>query len=169
MMTINDKTDLHHVSFESDSRTSHHQNEKKHTMKKREPVSHIMAKSIISVNTTQSLRDVKKILETENIRHIPVVSGSKLIGIISKTDIAKLSIGAVFGDQGSGEEAILDMLSIEQLMTKHPKSVSSDTLIRDVAEMLVSEEFHSLPVVDDGKIVGIVTSTDIIKYMLEQY
>jgi CBS domain-containing protein len=54
-------------------------------------------------------------------------------------------------------------------MTAHPKSISSDTPIRDVAEILVNEDFHSLPVVDEGKIVGIVTSTDILKYMLEQY
>jgi CBS domain-containing protein len=138
-------------------------------MKKREPVSHIMAKSVISVNKTQSLREVKSLLEKEGIRHIPVVSGSELIGIISKTDITKLSFGSIFENQGSSEEAVLDMLSIEQLMTPHPKSVSSDTSIREVAEILAQEEFHSLPVVDEGKIVGIVTSTDIIKYMLEQY
>jgi CBS domain-containing protein len=138
-------------------------------MKKREPVSHIMAKSVISVNKTQSLREVKSLLEREGIRHIPVVSGSELIGIISKTDITKLSFGSIFENQGSSEEAVLDLLSIEQLMTKHPKSVSSDTSIREVAEILANEEFHSLPVVDEGKIVGIVTSTDIIKYMLEQY
>ncbi len=138
-------------------------------MKKREPVSHIMAKSVISVNKTQSLREVKSLLEREGIRHIPVVSGSELTGIISKTDITKLSFGSIFENQGSSEEAVLDLLSIEQLMTKHPKSVSSDTSIREVAEILANEEFHSLPVVDEGKIVGIVTSTDIIKYMLEQY
>ena len=138
-------------------------------MKKREPVSHIMAKSVISVNKTQSLREVKSLLEKEGIRHIPVVSGSELIGIISKTDITKLSFGSMFENQGSSEEAVLDMLSIEQLMTPQPKSVTSETSIRDVAEILAHEEFHSLPVVDEGKIVGIVTSTDIIKYMLEQY
>ena len=138
-------------------------------MKKREPVSHIMAKSVISVNKTQSLREVKSLLEKEGIRHIPVVSGSELIGIISKTDITKLSFGSIFENQGSSEEAVLDMLSIEQLMTPQPKSVTSETSIRDVAEILAHEEFHSLPVVDEGNIVGIVTSTDIIKYMLEQY
>ena len=138
-------------------------------MKKREPVSHIMAKSVISVNKTQSLREVKSLLENEGIRHVPVVSGNELIGIISKTDITKLSFGSIFENQGNSDEAVLDMLSIEQLMTAHPKSISSDTPIRDVAEILVNEDFHSLPVVDEGKIVGIVTSTDILKYMLEQY
>lgn len=41
--------------------------------------------------------------------------------------------------------------------------------IRDVAEILSTEEYHALPVVEDGKLVGIVTTTDVIKYMLEQY
>jgi CBS domain-containing protein len=64
---------------------------------------------------------------------------------------------------------MLEMLSIPQVMTSKPRSVTSDDSIKDVAEIFVSEDFHALPVVDDGVLKGIVTTTDVIRYMLEQY
>lgn len=139
-------------------------------MKKREPVSSIMTDSVITVSISDHLRDVKKKFSKENIRHLPVMNGDNLVGIISKNDIMRLSFGSVFDNQDNADEAVLDMLSVDQVMTHKPKSIKADMLIRDVAEILVSSHFHSLPVVDDeGKVVGIVTSTDIIQYLLEQY
>ena len=61
------------------------------------------------------------------------------------------------------------MLSISQVMTQKPRTVEASLSIRDVAEILASEEYHALPVVENGQLVGIVTTTDVIKYLLEQY
>lgn len=116
-----------------------------------------------------NLRDVKDIFRKKNIRHLPVMDGDKLVGIISKNDIMRLSFGSMFDNQGEGDEAILDMLTIDQVMSSHPVSVSSDTPIKDIAEIFVKEHFHSLPVNEEGKLVGIVTSTDVIRYLLDQY
>ena len=74
-----------------------------------------------------------------------------------------------FEGQEGADEAILDMLTISQVMTSKPKTVSSDTIIRDLAEIFVKEDFHALPVVDNGELKGIVTTTDVVKYFLEQY
>jgi CBS domain-containing protein len=54
-------------------------------------------------------------------------------------------------------------------MAKNLVSVSSTTTIKEVAEVLASKEFHALPVIDDNKLVGIVTTTDLIKYLIAQY
>lgn len=139
-------------------------------MKKREPVSAIMTVELATVQKGKhNLRDVKDIFRKKNIRHLPVMDGDKLVGIISKNDIMRLSFGSMFDNQGEGDEAILDMLSIDQVMSSHPVSVSSDTPIKDIAEIFVKEHFHSLPVNEEGKLVGIVTSTDVIRYLLDQY
>lgn len=139
-------------------------------MKKREPVSEIMTKSVISVNKdNNNLRDVKTIFHKENIRHLPVNDGQKIIGIISKNDLMRLSFGSMFDNQENADEAVLDMLSIDQVMTHNPQTADSSTEIREIAQMLIDGGFHSLPIVDDGKTVGIVTSTDVMKYFLAQY
>lgn len=141
-------------------------------MKKREPVSHIMSKNLYKVNLSNTLREVNSLFQNHPIRHIPVVSGEKLVGIISKTDLLRVSYGGNFGvDQQSGvDEAIFDMFTIAQLMAKEPKTVGPDTTIHNAAEILTENEFHALPVTDsNGNLEGIITTTDVIKYLLDQY
>jgi CBS domain-containing protein len=138
-------------------------------MKKREPIKNIMTSDVYSVSTNGELKEVVNLFRKHKIRHVPVVSGSEVRGIISRTDINRLTFGALFENQEGADEAVLEMLSIAQVMTAHPRTVSSDDSIKDVAEIFASEEFHALPVVDEGKLVGIVTTTDIIRYMLDQY
>ncbi|CAI2766080.1 CBS domain-containing protein [Flavobacterium collinsii] len=138
-------------------------------MKKREPISHIMTKSVITANENDGLRKIVELIKQHTVRHIPILRGKEVIGIISRTDINRLTFGALFEGQEEADEAILDMLTIPQIMTSKPKTVSSDLCIRDLAQIFVVEEFHALPVVDNGKLTGIVTTTDVMKYLLEQY
>ena len=137
-------------------------------MKKRTPVSKIMSSEVVTVNKTQSLNDVEVLLNEKKIRHIPVVSGKEVIGMISKVDLQKISfVNPVDGDQLT--TTIYNEFSIEQVMTKNLKVIQKDDTIHEVAEILSTSEFHSLPVLDGQELVGIVTTTDLIKFLLDQY
>jgi len=137
-------------------------------MKKRTPVSKIMTKDPISVNATNDIQDVVKIFKERSIHHIPVVSGDKLIGMISKTDIERISfVTDTNADQAN--TAVYNMLTLDQVMTKQVETVQSDDQIRDAAELLARGKYHALPVIEDNKLAGIVTTTDVINYLLEQY
>ncbi|KFF07380.1 CBS domain-containing protein [Flavobacterium reichenbachii] len=138
-------------------------------MKKREPISHIMTKTVVTVNQNDDLKKVVEMLKLNSIRHIPVVNGKEVVGIISRSDINRLTFGALFEGQEGADEAILDMLTISQVMTSKPKTIASDAIIRDVAAVFVKEEFHALPVVENSQLKGIVTTTDVLRYFLEQY
>lgn len=138
-------------------------------MKKRVPISTIMTKNVVTANVTDSLRKVNSLLKENNIRHLPIVSGSKLVGIVSKTDILRLSFGDLYEGQENTDDAVFDMLKLEQVMINTPTTVKPEDTIRDVAEILSNAEFHALPVVDGENIVGIVSTTDMVKYLLEQY
>ncbi|MBK7426427.1 MAG: CBS domain-containing protein [Saprospiraceae bacterium] len=138
-------------------------------MKKREPVSKIMTTDVYLVQETDKLQDAVQILRKHKIRHLPVMHGNHLSGIISRTDINRLTFGALFENQEGADEAVLEMLSIPQVMTSKPRSVSSHDSIKDVAEIFAKEEYHAMPVIDEGELKGIVTTTDVISYMLEQY
>ncbi|MDP5198448.1 CBS domain-containing protein [Flavobacterium sp. DG2-3] len=137
-------------------------------MKKREPISHIMTKTVITINQNDDLKSVVQKLKSNAIRHLPVVNGKEVVGIISRTDINRLTFGALFDGQDGADEAVLEMLTIPQVMTSKPKTVSPDLIIRDLAEIFVTEEFHAVPVVDQGELKGIVTTTDVLKYFLEE-
>jgi CBS domain-containing membrane protein len=137
-------------------------------MKKRELVSKIMTPNPITVNTTNKISEVVKIFAEENIHHIPVVSGNDLIGMISKTDIDKVSFVTNLQDE-KANTVIYDNLEIEQVMSNQLDTVQTDDQIRDAASLLAGGRYHAIPVLEGKKLEGIVTSTDVINYLLEQY
>lgn len=138
-------------------------------MKKREPVKEIMTKEVFTVQENEKLSTVVEMFRRHKIRHIPVLEGKKITGIISRTDINRLTFGALFENQDGADEAVLEILSLNQVMTSKPKVVNENDSIKEIAEIFATEEFHALPVVANGELKGIVTTTDVIKYLLDQY
>jgi CBS domain-containing protein len=138
-------------------------------MKKQEYVAQIMTREVYTAGLNTSLFEIKDLFNHKKIRHLPIVNESgRLIGIISLTDILRLSFGNYFGEQEGADFAVLEMLTVQQVMRHHPHTVSSSDKILEAAKILAEEEFHALPVVDEGKLVGIITTTDIIKFLLTQ-
>ena len=139
-------------------------------MKKRTPISTIMTKEIITLNTSDNLETAESLFKSNNIRHIPVVSGSEVIGMLSYTDLLRISFADAVGDNEEDVDSVVyNMFTIEQVMTKNLVTVSSDSTVKEVAEILSKREFHALPVVDDGKLRGIITTTDLIDFLIEQF
>lgn len=138
-------------------------------MKQRVPVTQIMSKELVSLNPSQSLYDAERLFNKHSIRHIPVVEGERMVGVISRSDLLRISFADLTENEESVESVVYDMYTIPQVMTKVPVTVESNTTIKEVAEILSRQSFHSIPVVENGKLVGIVTTTDLINYLLEQY
>jgi CBS domain-containing protein len=138
-------------------------------MKKREPVKNIMTSHVLTVKEEDQLKDVVALFKKHSFRHLPVLKGQTISGIISSTDINRLTFVTLFENQEGADEAILEMLTVPQVMTSKPEVIDAETSIKEVAEIFASKGFHALPVVEGKELKGIVTTTDIIKYMLDQY
>lgn len=137
-------------------------------MKQRTPVSKIMTSNLITVNQSNSVADVAKIFAERNIHHIPVVSGDKLIGMISKTDMDRISYISDYQTE-KANTVIYDSLTLDQVMTSKIETVQKEDTIKEAAELLARGRYHALPVMEGDALSGIVTSTDVINYLLEQY
>jgi CBS domain-containing membrane protein len=139
-------------------------------MKKGTPISEIMTKEVITLKTTDSLEYAEHLFKSEHIRHIPVVKNNIVVGMLSYTDLLRISFAdAVDEDAGTVDTVVYNMFTIEQVMAKNLVSVTSDTTIRSVAEMLAKREFHSIPIINNTELVGIVTTTDLINFLLSQF
>ncbi len=139
-------------------------------MKKQVPVSTIMTKNVIRLNLADDLTKAEMLFKKHHIRHIPVVSSNKIIGMLSYTDLLRISfVDAIDDDDEVVDVTVYNMFTVEQVMAKKLVTVTPETTIKEVAEILASKEFHALPVVEGDLLVGIVTTTDIIKYLLKQY
>ncbi|WOD44354.1 CBS domain-containing protein [Hwangdonia lutea] len=137
-------------------------------MRKTTPVSEIMTKNVIALTRSDNLDRAEMLFKRHNIRHIPVVTQESIIGMLSYSDLLRISFADATNDERNVDAVVYNMFTIEQVMTKNLVSVTSDTSIKEVAEILAQKEFHALPVVDDSILVGIVTTTDLIKYLLKQ-
>ncbi|MRH99068.1 CBS domain-containing protein [Kriegella sp. EG-1] len=139
-------------------------------MKKRTPISEIMTKNVITLNTSDNLDTAELLFKKNKIRHIPVISGKEVIGMLSLTDLLRISFAdAVDEEDDSVETIVYNMFTIEQVMAKNLISVASTTTIKEVAQILAKKEFHAIPVIDNGELSGIVTTTDLINYLINQF
>jgi len=133
------------------------------------PVSEIMTSQIHSVTLDQTLSDVNRVFAKYKVRHVPVVKNEDLVGIVSLTDIQRLSFDDPFEEyEYDVDSSISEMMSIDQVMKHNPVTVQPADPILKVATILANAEFHALPVVENNKLVGIVTTTDLIKYFIEK-
>jgi CBS domain-containing protein len=138
-------------------------------MKKHEPISKIMSTDLITVHHGDPISKVRQLASMHGVHHIPVVTGDQLVGIISWSDILRVSFGDTFqADQRTVDATLDHTFTIEQVMKKNPVSLQETSTVRDAAEILAGGEFHAVPVVNGGKLVGIVSTTDLIKYLLDQ-
>ncbi len=119
-----------------------------------ENVGSIMTTNLITVGPSDTLQTVKDILISRRIHHVPVVEEGIMVGLVSIDDLFKLNIN--HSDYGN--------TLVSSVMTKKLAKVESTDKIGTAAEVFMEHLFHALPVVDDGKLVGIVTSFDLLKY-----
>lgn len=138
-------------------------------MKRNEAITTIMTSDLQTVHVGQKLSEVRALLSEKSFNHVPVVSGKTLVGMISATDMVRLSLSTYGVDQRAVDALLDSQHSVESVMTKVLDTLAPSATVRDAAQKLAGAPFHSLPVVDNGELKGLVTSTDIIKYLLEQY
>ncbi len=134
-------------------------------MKQKVPVSTIMTKNVVKLNLSDDLTKAEMLFKKHHIRHIPVVYSNKIVGMLSYTDLLRISFAdAIDDDEDVVDTTVYNMFTVEQVMAKKIVAISPDTTIKEAAEILAKKEFHALPVCEGELLVGIVTTTDLIKY-----
>ena len=138
-------------------------------MKQKVPVSTIMTKNVVKLNLSDDLTKAEMLFKKHHIRHIPVVYSNKIVGMLSYTDLLRISFADAIDDEDDVDTTVYNMFTVEQVMAKKIVSISPETTIKEAAEILAKKEFHALPVCEGELLVGIVTTTDLIKYLIDQY
>ncbi|MCG3165723.1 MAG: Inosine-5'-monophosphate dehydrogenase [Bacteroidia bacterium] len=131
----------------------------------------IMSLATVTIDINNKTEEVKKLFEHHHLHHIPVVKEGKLAGIISLTDFLRVTLGAEIVEQGEAfdnegiNKVIYDYVTVEKLMTPNPVSLSPDSKLSDAIALFKVNMFHAIPIVEDGKVTGIVSTLDLLKHM----
>ena len=112
-------------------------------MKKRTPISEIMTAHVITLNKFDDLETAERLFKTWKIRHIPVVNGKQIIGMLSYTDLLRISFAdAIDENEYDVDTTVYNMFTIEQVMAKNLVSVPPTATIKEVAELLSKKELE---------------------------
>ncbi len=138
-------------------------------MIKNKSIKEISTSDVISVHENQSLSDVTAIFRENSIHHVPVLRGSKPVGILSAQDVFKLIFNVDSTDQRMLDVLLDNTYKLSEVMTSDLVILDEETAtVKDVARLLSDSSFHSIIVVDHkGDLSGIVTTTDLIRYLHE--
>ena len=136
-------------------------------MKKNTPITELMSKEFKVIGVNDTLSKAEEILFSNKFKHLPVLQKGKLVGIISKTDIKRMSFADEFGTaEFEADQEIFKMLTVGQVMISKPFTLDSSATIKDAAKILSVKEFRAIPILEEDKIVGILTTKDLIKYLI---
>ena len=123
----------------------------------------VMTKNVVYATPDQNLLDIKHIYEQKKWHHhIPIVENEKLVGMVSLIDFMYNIAGAGLSD----DHKVYKTLKVKDIMTQKPFSLTTNNTVEDVAKVLAVGHYHAVPILENDRLVGIVSTADIITYYL---
>ncbi|HXF83954.1 MAG TPA: CBS domain-containing protein [Anaerolineales bacterium] len=126
-----------------------------------------MSRPVISVSPDAPINDVLAMFRKEHIRRAPVIKEGKLVGIVSEKDLLNASPSDVTTLSIWEMHYLLSKVTVKRVMTKKVITVSVDTPIEEAARIMADNKIGGLPVMNNGRVVGMITETDLFKIFLE--
>lgn len=138
-------------------------------MKTYPTITNIMTKNPVTILDTSPLSVVIQTMKENNFNHLPVIDKlNNLIGIISKSDLYKRALSLSQETSGASySNKILSGTKASEVMTKNPIVVSPDQSLEYAFELLLQGDFHAIPVVEGRRVVGVITSKDMLEFVAD--
>jgi len=126
-----------------------------------------MSRPVISVPQDESINDVLAMFKKEHIRRAPVMNKGKLVGIVTEGDLLNASPSDATTLSVWEMNYLISKVKVKDVMSKKVVTVDRDTPIEEAARIMADQKIGGLPVMDRGKVVGMITETDLFKVFLE--
>jgi len=126
-----------------------------------------MSSPVITIEENENILQAVHLMKKHKIRHLPVVKNGKLTGIITKTDINKVFPSKVTPLDIHELYSFLADIKIKEIMSKNPITIKPENSIEYAAVIMLENKISVLPVTENEYVVGIITDTDIFKFLVE--
>jgi CBS domain-containing protein len=131
-------------------------------------VKEVMVKEVATLDVNDELSLANDIMRLGRIRHLPVVDGTRLAGIISERDLFRSSLAQALGYGSEATRDLMKKLHIKDVMVPKVVTVSPETELCEATKIMVEQKIGCLPVVEGGRLVGLITDTDILCQYLKE-
>lgn len=127
----------------------------------------IMMGSPVTLGPDDTVDLASNVMALGHIRHIPVLADGKLVGLLSERDLIGAAAARLFGLKQKNKAALLRTVRVKEIMKKQVITAAAETPIKDAARMMAEKKIGCVPVVEDGVLIGLVTTTNILRYVEE--
>lgn len=127
-----------------------------------------MSSPVTTVTPETKLTEARKIIDNQQIRALPVVKDGRLVGIITKRGLLRLDLSALENEAWNQEINIADE-TVGEVMTLKPITLLQETLIPKAARIMLENKITALPVVEEDQLLGILTNSDLLRFLIAEY
>jgi acetoin utilization protein AcuB len=130
-------------------------------------VNQIMSKNLVTVTVDTGILEAANLMREKNIRRLPVMEDGRLVGIVTEMDILKVQPSQATTLSVFEVNYLLAKTKVKDVMTKDPLTIPADAPIEEAALIMREHEVGALPVLDGGKLVGIITESNIFDAFID--
>ena len=127
-----------------------------------------MRENPVSVAPDATLATARELMSENEVRRLPVVERGELIGILTNSDILR-QIPSTADESDDDTRLLLTQRTVREVMTYSPMTINPSATIQEAAERMLEYQVSGLPVVRNGKVVGIITESDIFRLVVESW
>ena len=131
-------------------------------------VKNLMTRGPVTLKRKDVLNLADDVMELGRIRHIPIMENDQVVGVLSQRDLFRHGLAKVRGLQNRERKELLKAIRIEEIMRKPVITINSEASLKDAAQLMVQKKIGCLPVVEGGRLVGLITETDVLRFVSEQ-
>jgi len=125
----------------------------------------IMQTKLVTISVTDRLSTVEDIMTLGRVRHIPVVHGGRLVGVLSQRDLLRASLSELGSFGNEARRAFLHAIEIERVMSAPAITIGPEATVQLAARLMADQKIGCLPVIEAGELVGLVTETDVLGWV----
>jgi CBS domain-containing protein len=130
---------------------------------RRRPVSEVMQREVVTLAPGETLDLTQDLMSLGRVRHLPVLEGGRLVGMVSQRDLLEASLSKTLEFDAGSRRAFLRSVQAAEVMSRRVATIGPDTPLADAARRLVEHKIGCLVVVDgEGVLLGLVTDTDLL-------
>ena len=126
----------------------------------------LMSTDVVTLDAKGTLDVADDLMKLKRIRHLPVLDGARLVGLITQRDLFLAGVSSVLQFRSTTEKEWLARIRIAEVMTRHLITVAPDTDAEEAVQRMVEHKIGCLPVVTGGKLAGLLSETDLLRYLL---
>lgn len=130
-------------------------------------VREIMTKDPATLGRSDTLDLADQIMNLGRIRHMIVVDGADVVGVVSQRDLFHSALAAALGYGRKAQQTLMKTIAIKEIMKEPVVTITPETSVKEAARQMMDKKIGCLPVMERQSLVGIVTETDILRYVVE--